>query len=131
MSERPAVARPRRSSIVLAHLLPLVALMAGIAAVEGRQVALQTLPVLGTLFGLGLLLNLSYWGWNAVDAADDGLIEVICGHDCRKVAWEDIVSATYLGGPSCGACTDRSVRVWLSRPRFQCRRGRSSTTGSS
>jgi hypothetical protein len=97
-SERVAVARPRRASLVLAHLLPLVAIVTVVGVLDGRTSALQALPILGTLFGLGLLFNLWYWGWNEVDADEHGLIEVIRGRDRRTVAWDDVLSASYLGG---------------------------------
>jgi hypothetical protein len=97
-SERVAVARPRRASLVLAHLLPLVAIVTVIGVLDGRVSALRALPFIGALFGLGLLFNLWYWGWNGVDADEHGLIEVIRGRDRRTVAWDDILSASYLGG---------------------------------
>jgi hypothetical protein len=96
--ERVAVAQPLRASLVLAHLLPLVAIVTVIGVLDGRASALQALPILGTLFGLVLLFNLWYWGWNRVDADEHGLIEVIRGRDRRTVAWDDILAASYLGG---------------------------------
>jgi hypothetical protein len=58
----------------------------------------RALPFIGALFGLGLLFNLWYWGWNGIDADEHRLIEVIRGRDRRTVAWDDILSASYLGG---------------------------------
>jgi hypothetical protein len=98
MSERDTVARPRRASLMLAHLLPLVAIVAVIAVLDSLAFALQALPFFAAVFGLGLLFNLWYWGWNAIEADEHGLSEVIRGRDRRTVAWGDIVSASYLGG---------------------------------
>jgi hypothetical protein len=98
MPERVTVARPRRASLVLAHLLPLVVVVAVIGILDGPGLALQALPYFATLFGLVLLLNLWYWGWNAIEADKHGLIEVIRGRDRRKVAWDDSLSASYHGG---------------------------------
>jgi hypothetical protein len=39
-SERVAVARPRRASLVLAHLLPLVAIVTVVGVLDGRTSAL-------------------------------------------------------------------------------------------
>jgi hypothetical protein len=98
MPERVTVARPRRASLVLAHLLPLVVIVAVIEILDGPGLALQALPYFATLFGLVLLLNLWYWRWNVIEADEHGLIEVIRGRDRRKVAWDDILSASYEGG---------------------------------
>jgi hypothetical protein len=78
--------------------VPLVAIVTVIGVLDGRVSALRALPFIGTLFGLGLLFNLWYWGWNGVDADEYGLIEVIRGRDRRTVAWDHILSASYLGG---------------------------------
>jgi hypothetical protein len=72
--------------------------VAVIGVLDSRASALLALPYLGTLFGLVLLLNQWYWGWNAIEADEHGLIEVIRGRDRRKVAWDDILSASYEGG---------------------------------
>lgn len=98
MSERDTVARPRRASLVLAHLLPLVAIGAVIAVLDSLAFALQALPFFTAVFGLGLLFNLWYWGWNTIEADEHGLSEAIRGRVRRTVAWDDIVSASYLGG---------------------------------
>jgi hypothetical protein len=76
----------------------LVAIVTVIGVLDGRASALQALPFIGTPFGLGLLFNLWYWGWNGVYADEHGLIEVIRGRDRRTVAWDDILSASYLAG---------------------------------
>jgi len=102
MPDKIAVARPRRTSLVLAHLLPATAVAAIIAALDGFWSALQALPLIGTLFGLALLFNLWYWGWNAVYADKHGLIEVVRGRDRRRVVWDDILSASFLGGSFMG-----------------------------
>jgi hypothetical protein len=127
MPERVTVARPRRASLVLAHLLPLVVVVAVIGILDGPGLALQALPYFATLFGLVLLLNLWYWGWNAIEADKHGLIEVIRGRDRRKVVWDDSLSASYHGGSflwssSSGVDLETTCRR---------RRGCSSTTGSS
>ncbi len=98
MLEHDTVARPRRASLVLAHLLPLVAIVAVIAVLDSPAFALQALPFFAAVFGLGLLFNLWYWGWNAIEADEHGLSEVIRGRVRQTVAWDDIISASYLGG---------------------------------
>jgi hypothetical protein len=98
MSERVTVARPRRASLVLAHLPPLVAIVAVIAVLDSPTFALQALPFFAAAFGLAALFNLWYWGWNTIEADEHGLSEVIRGRVRRTVAWEDITSAYFDSG---------------------------------
>ena len=98
MSERHLVARPRRSSLVLAHVLTLAIMLSVVGLLEGLPAARWASPYLVLLVGLGLLFNLWYWGWNAIVADEDGLTEIIRGRTRRRVAWDDILAAYYREG---------------------------------